>query len=91
MLLDSGLCQCDKSIVITEPRKISAITLATRVAQEQKTNLGQLVGYSVRFDNCCQPDTKIKVSYLYFMILFIFCLYINTIFFMNSISLKVFF
>ncbi|XP_025202142.1 probable ATP-dependent RNA helicase DHX35 [Melanaphis sacchari] len=60
MLLDSGLCQNDKSIVITEPRKISAITLATRVAQEQKTNLGQLVGYSVRFDNCCQPSTKIK-------------------------------
>lgn len=62
MLLESGLCQFDKTIVITEPRKISAITLATRVAQEQKTILGQLVGYSVRFDNCCQPDTKIKVS-----------------------------
>lgn len=65
MLLDSGLCQHDKTIVITEPRKISAITLATRVAQEQKTNLGQSVGYSVRFDNCCQPNTKIKVSNLY--------------------------
>jgi len=62
MLLESGLCQHGKSIVITEPRKISAITLATRVAQEQKTNLGQSVGYSVRFDNCCQPSTQIKVS-----------------------------
>ncbi|XP_025407299.1 probable ATP-dependent RNA helicase DHX35 [Sipha flava] len=60
MLLESGLCQFDKTIVVTEPRKISAITLATRVAQEQKTILGQLVGYSVRFDNCCQPGTKIK-------------------------------
>lgn len=68
MLLDSGLCQYDKSIVITEPRKISAITLATRVAQEQKTNLGKLVGYSVRFDNCCEPSTKIKVSNSYFML-----------------------
>lgn len=91
MLLDSGLCQCDKSIVITEPRKISAITLATRVAQEQKTNLGQLVGYSVRFDNCSQPSTKIKVSFSCLMILIIFCLHINTNYFMNSISLKVFF
>lgn len=62
MLLEAGLCQHNKTIVITEPRKVSAITLATRVAKEQKTNLGQLVGYSVRFDNCCQPDTKIKVS-----------------------------
>lgn len=61
MLLDGGLCQYEKTIVITEPRKVSAITLATRVANEQKTNLGQSVGYSVRFDNCCQPDTKIKV------------------------------
>lgn len=62
MLLDCGLCKFDKSIVITEPRKLSAITLATRVAQEQKTNVGHTVGYSVRFDNCCQADTKIKVS-----------------------------
>ncbi|XP_050425902.1 probable ATP-dependent RNA helicase DHX35 [Adelges cooleyi] len=60
MLADSGLCQYGKAIAVTEPRKISAITLATRVAQEQKTNLGQLVGYSVRFDNCCEPNTKIK-------------------------------
>lgn len=75
MLLDSGLCQNDKSIVITEPRKISAITLATRVAQEQKTNLGQRVGYSVRFDNRCESSTRIKVSNSYY-ILFIFCLYV---------------
>lgn len=62
MLLESGFGKFDKTIVITEPRKISAITLATRVAQEQKTNLGELVGYSVRFDNCCKQNTKIKVS-----------------------------
>lgn len=69
MLLESGLCKFDKTIVVTEPRKISAITLATRVAQEQKTILGQLVGYSVRFDNCCQPGTKIKVSNSYLILL----------------------
>ncbi|XP_050528421.1 probable ATP-dependent RNA helicase DHX35 isoform X2 [Daktulosphaira vitifoliae] len=60
MLAESGLCQFNKAIAVTEPRKISAITLATRVALEQKTNLGQAVGYSVRFDNCCDSDTKIK-------------------------------
>lgn len=65
MLFESGLCQNGKSIVITEPRKISVITLATRVAQELKTNVGEIVGYSVRFDNNCQPNTKIKVSDLY--------------------------
>lgn len=73
MLLESGFGKFDKTIVITEPRKISAITLATRVAQEQKTNLGESVGYSVRFDNCCQPNTKIKVStYIIFYIFILF-------------------
>jgi len=90
MLLESGLCQYDKSIVITEPRKISAITLATRVAQEQNTSLGQLVGYSVRFDNCCQPNTKIKVSNIFYILTYIF-IHINTKYFVNSILPKVFF
>lgn len=62
MFFEAELCQYNKTIVVTEPRKVSAITLATRVAKEQKVSLGQTVGYSVRFDNCCLPDTKIKVS-----------------------------
>lgn len=89
MLLESGLCQNDKSIVVTEPRKISVITLATRVAQEQKTILGQLVGYSVRFDNCCQPNTKIKVSNLFLLLTYDFILFDTKLF--HSILLKVFF
>ena len=52
-------------IAITEPRRVAAITLARRVAEEMGTPLGSSspaskVGYSVRFDNSTSPCTKIK-------------------------------
>ncbi|CAD6573789.1 MAG: Putative ATP-dependent RNA helicase dhr2 [Alectoria sarmentosa] len=52
-------------IAITEPRRVAAITLARRVAEEMGTPLGSSspaskVGYSVRFDNSTSPSTKIK-------------------------------
>ena len=45
----------------TQPRRVAAITVAQRVAQEKQTVLGKLVGYCVRFDECSSPSTKIKV------------------------------
>lgn len=39
---------------------MAATSLATRVAAEQGTTLGHLVGYSVRFDEKCGRDTRIK-------------------------------
>ncbi|KAF8311086.1 ATP-dependent RNA helicase Prh1, partial [Clavulina sp. PMI_390] len=47
-------------IGITQPRKVAATSLATRVAAEQGTSLGQRVGYSVRFDDKSSEDTAIK-------------------------------
>ena len=52
-------------IAITEPRRVAAITLARRVAEEIGTPLGSSspaskVGYSVRFDNSTSPSTRIK-------------------------------
>eukprot|EP00929_Paragymnodinium_shiwhaense_P031664 TRINITY_DN17692_c0_g1_i1.p1 TRINITY_DN17692_c0_g1~~TRINITY_DN17692_c0_g1_i1.p1 ORF type:complete len:1207 (-),score=325.75 TRINITY_DN17692_c0_g1_i1:212-3832(-) len=37
------------NIVVTQPRRIAAITVAERVAQERGESLGESVGYSVRF------------------------------------------
>lgn len=42
------------------PRKISAITVAQRVAKNMNFTLGKEVGYSVRFDYNYSADTKIK-------------------------------
>lgn len=52
-------------IAITEPRRVAAISLARRVAEEMATPLGSAspaskVGYSVRFDNSTSPNTRIK-------------------------------
>ena len=49
-----------RCIVCTQSRRISAISVATRVAEEMGTPLGQLVGYSIRFDQKCGPNTLIK-------------------------------
>ncbi|XP_076767184.1 dosage compensation regulator mle [Xylocopa sonorina] len=40
------------NIAITQPRRISAVSVADRVASERCENLGQSVGYSVRFESC---------------------------------------
>lgn len=52
-------------IAITEPRRVAAISLARRVAEEMGTPLGSSspssnVGYSVRFDTSISPSTRIK-------------------------------
>lgn len=47
-------------IGITQPRRISAITLATRVSEEMGDVVGERVGYSVRFLSRISEDTKIK-------------------------------
>lgn len=48
-------------IAITQPRRVAAINLATRVSEEMGEVLGQKVGYSVRFLNASHPRfTHIK-------------------------------
>ncbi|XP_074662354.1 ATP-dependent RNA helicase DHX33-like [Tubulanus polymorphus] len=50
----------NKLIACTQPRRVAAVTIAQRVAQEKNVELGKLVGYSVRFDDMTSSDTKIK-------------------------------
>ncbi|CAG8500842.1 2296_t:CDS:2 [Diversispora eburnea] len=38
------------NIIVTQPRRIAAISVAQRVAQERAEKLGQTIGYNVRFD-----------------------------------------
>lgn len=56
---------CTKCIAVTQPRRVAAISLARRVAEEMGTPLGNSspaskVGYSVRFDDSTSPSTRIK-------------------------------
>uniref|UniRef100_A0A8C3UFW6 RNA helicase n=1 Tax=Catharus ustulatus TaxID=91951 RepID=A0A8C3UFW6_CATUS len=47
-------------IAVTQPRRVAAVTLAARVAEEKRTELGKLVGYTVRFDDCSCAETRIR-------------------------------
>jgi ATP-dependent RNA helicase DHX33 len=47
-------------IAVTQPRKVAATSLATRVAAEQGSNVGGLIGYTVRFDDVSSAETRIK-------------------------------
>lgn len=47
-------------IAITQPRRVAAITIAARVAKEMKTQVGDTVGYTVRFEDKTSKNTKIK-------------------------------
>lgn len=45
----------------TQPRRLAARTMATRIAQECDAILGEAVGYKVRFSDKTQPMSYIKV------------------------------
>ncbi|NLR75972.1 ATP-dependent RNA helicase HrpA [Leeia aquatica] len=45
----------------TQPRRLAARSVASRIAQELKSPLGQLVGYQVRFADHVSPDSRIKL------------------------------
>ena len=45
----------------TQPRRIAARSVAARIAEELKTELGDLVGYKVRFNDQISDNTQIKL------------------------------
>ncbi|MDO8812062.1 MAG: ATP-dependent RNA helicase HrpA [Gallionella sp.] len=45
----------------TQPRRVAARSVASRIAFELKTELGGAVGYKVRFNDKVSPDTSIKL------------------------------
>ncbi|MFY9314860.1 MAG: DEAD/DEAH box helicase, partial [Burkholderiales bacterium] len=45
----------------TQPRRIAARSVAARIAEELKVELGTLVGYKVRFTDRARADTAIKL------------------------------
>src|SRR5581483_9364259 len=50
----------DGQVVILQPRRLATRLLAARVAQELGVQLGQEVGYQIRFENVTSAKTKIR-------------------------------
>ncbi len=58
MLFDAGLGG-DKKVVVLQPRRVAARTVAARVAWERNSKLGQEVGYQIRFEDHTSLGTRI--------------------------------
>ena len=58
-LLESGLCPSNQQIVCTQPRRLAAITVSSRVCEELDIQMGTEVGYAVRFDQKTTTNTKL--------------------------------
>ena len=58
MVLDAGLAG-DKKVVVLQPRRVAARTVAARVAWERNCKLGGEVGYQIRFDDVTSLGTRI--------------------------------
>ncbi|KAJ3023009.1 ATPdependent RNA helicase [Thoreauomyces humboldtii] len=50
-------------VACTQPRRVAATTVATRVADEMGVVLGQQVGYTIRFDDCTDSTTT-RIKYM---------------------------
>ncbi|GAA5946568.1 hypothetical protein JCM10213_006632, partial [Rhodosporidiobolus nylandii] len=47
-------------VACTQPRRVAAMSVAKRVADELDVTLGEEVGYSIRFEDCTSPNTFLK-------------------------------
>lgn len=49
-----------KTVACTQPRRVAAMSIAQRVADEMDLSLGDEVGYTIRFDDKTGPKTQLK-------------------------------
>ena len=59
-LLDKQVFE-NKKILMLEPRRLAVRTIAHRMSHLLGQNIGETVGYRIRFDNNVGPDTRIEV------------------------------
>ncbi len=59
IMLDHGLLGAGE-VVVLQPRRLATRMLATRVASERQSALGDEVGYQIRFDRVVSERTRIR-------------------------------
>ncbi|KAI8084193.1 P-loop containing nucleoside triphosphate hydrolase protein [Gilbertella persicaria] len=59
-LYEHGFTKDGKKIGCTQPRRVAAMSVAARVAEEMGVHLGQEVGYSIRFEDATSDKTCVK-------------------------------
>eukprot|EP01135_Chromosphaera_perkinsii_P008563 Nk52_evm5s1401 gene=Nk52_evmTU5s1401 len=59
ILFEAGWTSSGYRVGCTQPRRISATSVALRVSEEMGVSLGSTVGYCIRFEDCSSPETRI--------------------------------
>lgn len=54
-------CQWNREcrIICTQPRRLAATSIATRISEERNDTLGKSVGYQIRLDSRITPTTNL--------------------------------
>ncbi|KAI3936132.1 hypothetical protein MKW92_005000 [Papaver armeniacum] len=59
-LHEAGYTEHGKKIACTQPRRVAAMSVASRVSKEMGVKLGHEVGYSIRFEDCTSKKTVLE-------------------------------
>ncbi|KAF2724222.1 P-loop containing nucleoside triphosphate hydrolase protein [Polychaeton citri CBS 116435] len=59
-LYEGGYCKDGKKVGCTQPRRVAAMSVAARVAEEMGVKLGNEVGYAIRFEDATSDKTNLK-------------------------------
>ena len=59
-MIENGL-GCYANIWVTQPRRISAISVAERIASERGEKVGETCGYSIKLERKCSSRTRITL------------------------------
>lgn len=57
-LLEAGI-NGSSAIAVTQPRRVAAVSVCQRVAQERNKEVGGLIGYRVRFEDATSPSSRL--------------------------------
>lgn len=49
-------------VACTQPRRVAAMSVSRRVAEEMDVAIGEEVGYSIRFEDCSSARTVLKYA-----------------------------
>jgi ATP-dependent helicase HrpB len=62
-IVENGLLAADHpALVLLQPRRVAARASACRIAEENGWNLGEEVGYQIRFERRVGPRTRLRVA-----------------------------
>jgi pre-mRNA-splicing factor ATP-dependent RNA helicase DHX16 len=59
-LYEEGYCKNGMKVGCTQPRRVAAMSVATRVAEEIGVKIGNEVGYAIRFEDATSDKTALK-------------------------------